>query len=135
MADYLLDTNHVSAFLDGEESVISRVESARASRDRFGISMTILGELYFAAYASQRREVNLARLLGVLDEVIVWEYDHRAAEEFGRIQAEQKAKGLPIPSADAQIAAVARAHGLTVLSRDHHFSFVSGIRIENWLQT
>jgi len=31
-----------------------------------------------------------------------WEYDHRAAEEFGRIQAEQKAKGLPIPSADAK---------------------------------
>ncbi|RKY72218.1 MAG: hypothetical protein DRP97_00945 [Candidatus Latescibacterota bacterium] len=71
MADYLLDTNHVSAFLDGEESVISRVELARASWDRFRISMTVLGELYFAAYASQRREVNLARLLGVLGEVIV----------------------------------------------------------------
>lgn len=135
MAEYLLDTNHVSKFLDGEESVTHRVELARTSGDRFGISMTILGELYFAAYASQRREVNLARLLGVLDEVIVWEYDRLAAEEFGRIQAEQKVKGLPIPSTDAQIAAVARVHGLTVLSRDRHFSFVDGIRIENWLQT
>lgn len=34
---------------------------------------------------------------------------------------------------DAQIAAPARLHGLTLLTADHHFQFVAGLPIENWL--
>ena len=67
-------------------------------------------------------------------DIILWPFDERAAEEFGRIQAEQKAKGRPIPPLDAQIAAVARVHGLVLLTADHHFTFVDGIAVENWLE-
>lgn len=95
--------------------------------------MTVVGELYFAAEASQRREENLRELESFLSDVLVWEFDHEAAREFGRVQAQQKARGKPIPSPDAQIAAVARVHDLTVLTRDHHFAFVEGIRVEDWL--
>ncbi|MFQ6100358.1 MAG: hypothetical protein ACE5OS_03885 [Anaerolineae bacterium] len=49
-------------------------------------------------------------------------------------RAEQKAKGRPIPGVDAQIAVVARRHGLTVLTADRHFSFVSGLAMANWLE-
>ena len=42
--------------------------------------MTVLGELYYAAYASTRWEKNLARLADFIDDVIVWEFDHTAAE-------------------------------------------------------
>jgi tRNA(fMet)-specific endonuclease VapC len=56
-----------------------------------------------------------------------------AAEEYGRIRAELKAKGRPIPGTDAQIAAVARLHDLTVLSTDHHFQYVDNLRVESWL--
>ena len=135
MADHLLDTNHASKFLEGREPIRSRIVSAQASGNRFGISMTILGELYFAAYASRRPTENPAKLGQFLDDVILWDYDRRAAEEFGRIQAEQKAKGQPIPSSDAQIAAVARIHGLIVLTDDHHFGFIDRLAIENWLRS
>jgi len=133
MPDYLVDTNHVSKILEGEERLRTRVQQASGTGDTFGIATTVLGELYFAAYASQRRQENLTRLKAFLDAVILWEYDHLAAEEFGRIQAEQKAKGKPIPSSDAQIAAVARLHNLTVLSNDQHFSSVNGLSVDNWL--
>jgi len=73
---------------------------------RFGISVTVLGELYFAVYASQQRAHNLQTLRDFLSDTILWSFDKAAAEEFGRIQAEQKAKGCPIPPLDAQIAAV-----------------------------
>jgi len=46
--------------------------------------MTVLGELYYAVYASQHKEKNLARLKAFLNSVILWEYDRPAAEEFGR---------------------------------------------------
>jgi len=135
MTDYLVGTNHASKILEGEKKLKSRLQKAKGTEDTFSISMTVLGELYYAVYASQRKQKNLARLKAFLDSVILWEYDRPAAEEFGRIQAEQKVKGKPIPSSDAQIAAVARLHNLKVLSNDRHFTFVSNLPIESWLSS
>ena len=131
--DYLLDTNHASKILEGNESLSLRISTLKNSDSRFSISVSVLGELFFAVYASKRRKENLLQLKGFLEDIILWDYDVTAAEEFGKIQAEQKAKGKPIPSIDAQIAAVARIHNLTVLTTDKHFSFVDGLSIENWL--
>jgi len=131
--NYLLDTNHASKLLEGNKPLFSKVRALKNSGSRFGISMSILGELFFAVYASKRREKNLQQLKLFLEDVILWNYDIAAAEEFGKIQAEQKAKGKPIPSIDAQIAAVARIHNVTVLTTDQHFKFVDGLSIDNWL--
>jgi tRNA(fMet)-specific endonuclease VapC len=132
MADYLLDTNHVTHLLGGSETLLRRIAEMMPDAV-FGISMTVLGELYYAAHASQRRDDNLRSVRTFAADSVVWPYDEAAAEEFGLIQAEQKAKGRPIPSADAQIAAVARLRGLIVLSADHHFEFVKNLTVENWL--
>ena len=132
--DYLFDTNHASKILEGNESLSLRVDALKNSGSRFSISVSVLGKLFFAVYASKRKEKNLLQLKGFLEDVILWEYDVIAAEEFGKIQAEQKAKGKPIPSIDAQIAAVARIHNLTVLSTDQHFRLLDGLNVEDWLQ-
>ena len=55
MTDYLVDTNHVSKILEGEKKLKSRLQKAKGTEDTFSISMTILGELYYAVYASQRK--------------------------------------------------------------------------------
>jgi len=133
MASYLLDTNHASRLMAQEEPMASRVRQAAAGGDQFGISVTVLGELYFAAYASHRREQNLSRLQALSNTLIIWPFDESAAQTFGRIQAEQKAAGHPVPPLDTQIAAVARVHGLTVLTADHHFQLIPGLNIENWV--
>lgn len=132
MANYLLDTNHASALLRGIDKIKEKIERERGSR--FGIPMTVLGELYFGAYASRYVKENLENLANFVRKVIIWDYDREAAEEFGKIQAEQKTKGKPIPALDAQIAAVARIHKLTVLTTDQHFRFIDGISVENWLE-
>lgn len=61
------------------------------------------------------------------------EFDGVTAEEFGRIKAELRRIGRPIPDIDIQIAAIARINNLVLLSADKHFSFVSGLTVENWL--
>jgi len=132
MANYLLDTNHASRLMAQGEPIISRVRQAQASGDQFGLSTTVLGELYYAVYASQRRDENLRRLRSLLSALLLWPFDELAAERFGFIQAEQKVKGRPIPPLDAQIAAVARAHDLILLTDDRHFQFVSDLTVENW---
>lgn len=135
MTSYLLDTNHASSLMGGAEPITSRVRHAQAAGDHFGLSITVLGELYFAVYASQRVEWNRRRLQEMLDLYAVWSFDRGDAEMFGHIRAEQKAAGRPIPPLDAQIAAVARARGLVLLTADRHFQFVSGRATENWLRT
>lgn len=131
--DYLLDTNHASKLLEGSKSILNRINLLKNNGSRFGISVSILGELFFAVYASSRKDENLRQLRLFLDDIIIWGFDIIASEEFGKIQAEQKAKGKPIPSIDAQIAAVARIHNLTVLTADQHFSQINSLTIENWL--
>ena len=132
MTNYLLDTNHASWLMAQQGPIVARLRQAQATGDRFGISVTVLGELYYAVYASQRSAENLRRLQSLAGALLLWPFDALTAEEFGRIQAEQKAKGRPIPPLDAQIAAVARVNGLVVLTDDRHFTFVDGIAIENW---
>lgn len=109
------------------------MEQSRSHGVRFGVSITVLGELYFAVYASQRRDRNLQRLDAMLADLLLWPFDERAAREFGVIQTELKARGRPVPASDVQIAAVARLHGLVVLTADQHFRHIANLTIENWL--
>ncbi len=95
--------------------------------------VTVVGELYFAVYASQHRAQNMYRLSQMLQSLVLYDFAPLAAELFGRIQAEQKAKGRPIPPLDAQIAAVAQRYNLTVLTADKHFSYIENLLVENWL--
>lgn len=133
MPDYLLDTNHVTHLLGGTETIRQRLQAMTTTGQKFGISVTVLSELFYAAYASQRRDENLQALRAFITDVVLWPFDESAAEEFGRIQAEQKSKGRPIPPLDAQIASVARLHHLTLLTADHHFQFIDNLTVENWL--
>jgi tRNA(fMet)-specific endonuclease VapC len=130
---FLLDTNHASKLISGDDRLRSRIEKEKRPEDIFAISITILGELYFSAYASQRSEENVRKLESFLNDIHVWDFDKEAAELFGRIQAGQKSKGRPIPPMDAQIIAVAQIHKAKILTADHHFNLVEGVKVENWL--
>ncbi len=133
MTKYLLDTNHASRLMGNDNRIVDKVRQAKQTGDEFGISMTILGELFFAVYASQRQMQNLERLSRLLATLHIYSLDIETAEEFGKIQAEQKAKGRPIPPLDAQIAAVARQRVLTVLTADRHFDYIDNLDVKNWL--
>jgi tRNA(fMet)-specific endonuclease VapC len=69
----------------------------------------------------------------ILNALTIYEFNQSAAEEFGKIQAAQKAIGRPVPPLDAQIAAVASQQSLTILTADKHFSFIETVNVENWL--
>lgn len=130
---YLIDTNHASAFMANVQPLTDRITQTARLGTRFFLCVPAVGELYFAVYASQRIGENMTNLRGLLATIVVLPFDEAAAEEYGRIRAELKAKGRPIPSTDAQIAAVARIHQLTVLSADRHFAYVNDLPVQNWL--
>lgn len=133
MSKFLLDTNHAGRLMAGDPLLVERLQLSEEAGDEFAVSITVVGELYYAVYASRRQASNRRNLIRLLDAIRVYSFDRSSAEEFGRIQAEQKTKGRPIPPLDAQIAAVARHYALILLSADKHFSSIDGVQVENWL--
>ena len=97
MADYLFDTNHASAFMSNVQPVTERIVQLAKSGERFYLCMTVVGELYFAVYASTHRRRNMMHLERLLERIAILDFDIAVAEEYGHIKAELKAKGRPIP--------------------------------------
>ncbi len=129
---YLLDTNHASGLFRKLPKLQARVGTA--TEDTLLLCQPSIGELWFMVFNSSRVADNERDLLRFLETFDKYQYDAVAAIEFGRIKSELRRMGRPIPDVDVQIAALARAHDLTLLTADTHFAFVEGLKIENWLQ-
>src|SRR5690348_13823751 len=130
MTQFLLDTNHFSAVWSDEIAVTSRVRSFPAAH--MAVAVPAIGELWFMVYNSRREREYRRRPALFLRDFTILDYDQSGAIEFGKIKAKLSRAGHLIPDADIQIAAVARVHGLVLLTADAHFSFVSGITCEDW---
>jgi len=133
-AGYLLDTNHASALNDGNASLLRRLRAVGQTGAEVYLPAPSLGELYFGAYASQRRENNLKQVRFLAHTVAVLPFDEDAAEQYGHLTNQQRALGKPASVIDLQIAAIALVHGLTVLSADKHFSLIPDLPVEDWLE-
>jgi len=88
------------------------------------------GSWFTTVDGSGRNEIKLETFLRDFD---VLSFDDNAAIEFGRIKADLRKLGRPIPDMDAQIAAIARSRGVSLLTADKHFNAIAGITIHNWL--
>lgn len=130
---FLLDTNHATAHLNGDPRIAARLASGSSAGAAFVNTTTVLGELYYGAYASRHTAKNIEALTAFAAQVGLYPFDAPAADEFGKVKAEQRAKENPIPTADAQIAAVARVHGLTVRTNDAHFQSIDRLVTDDWL--
>ena len=120
----ILDTNALSAWAEGVAAVEAPLRSAR----RLVVPSIVLGEYYFGIRQSSHRDRYqdwLRRYLPLAEIAIV---THATAGVYADVRLELKRSGNPIPPNDAWIAALARQHGLPVLSNDAHFDRVDGVR-------
>ena len=134
---YLLDTNAVSELMKDPPSaaMLSRMRIT-APDDRVTSSVTA-GELLFGAHrAGVRSDELLERARRIVSENLpVLPFGEEAAEEYGRLRAYLEAQGTPIGHPDTQIAAIALANDLTVVTGNvRHFQRVPGLAVENWLE-
>jgi tRNA(fMet)-specific endonuclease VapC len=126
---FLLDTNAVIALFAKHERAIARIEQAR----EVVVPAVVMGELYYGARRSARASENLARLDDfALKTSVLVATDVDTAREYGLIKNELRRSGSPIPENDVWIAALARQHGFTLVSRDEHFGLVDDLDLESW---
>ena len=124
----ILDTNALSAFIDGEPAVGARL-SAEA---HVAIPVIVLGEFRYGISGSRHRGKYEQWLEDHIPDFDVLTVTESTALTYARVRASLKKIGRPIPANDAWIAALALEHRLPVLSRDEHFDAVPGLRRETW---
>ena len=124
MSLYLLDTNHLSAYLDRQPTIEAKVDAALRAGDRVGICLPVLCEYRAGIRLSRRFKQNLARLQAALSVLRLWPEDEGTAVEFAEIFRELRAEGRMLSQFDLLIAALARQRGLTVLTADQDFRSV-----------
>jgi tRNA(fMet)-specific endonuclease VapC len=75
---------------------------------------------------------NLQNIL--LPAVNILGFDSKAAYACGRLRAELEKAGTPLALADLEIAAIAIANKLALVTgNSRHFTRISGLTIQNWL--
>ncbi len=125
---HLLDTNLVIGLLGGNEEAKRRMERVEEAF----VSSIVIGELFFGAYKSARPDENVAKVLDFAGSLPVLECNSGTARYYGQIKSGLYGKGRPIPENDIWNAAIARQHGLTILSRDEHFKGIPELDWEKW---
>jgi tRNA(fMet)-specific endonuclease VapC len=129
---YLLDTNACIRFLNERHSPVSRRISRTPPADIFLCTIVQI-ELYYGAYKSLQRQQNLAILERLFNQFTILPFDSRAAQIAGLIRAQLAALGAPIGPYDLQIAAIALANNLILVTHNtREFSRVDGLRFEDW---
>ncbi|MEI6415406.1 MAG: type II toxin-antitoxin system VapC family toxin [Pseudomonadota bacterium] len=102
--------------------------------NRICLCAPVKAELWYGACKSQRIAENQASLIRLFDDFPSLPFDDEAALRLGDIRAQLARRGTPIGPYDLQIAAIAVAHGLTVVTHNtREFSRVPGLMLEDWL--
>lgn len=131
---YLLDTNIVSYFIvDRPSQVRRKLQSVGAAAT--AISTVTEAELW---YGATRNPGAIRRRLAIeffLANAAILPWDSDAARAYGHLRTEQERKGRPLSVEDLMIAAHALSRNLILVTGDNAFSFVSGLRSENWTTT
>jgi hypothetical protein len=121
---YLLDTNVLSEWVRPRPDPGVITWLAEVDEDRVYLSVVTLAELRHGIErmddGNRRRRLDgwLTDELPVRFESRLLPIDAAVAEAWGRIVAARAAIGRPIGAMDAFIAATAKAHGLTLVTRN-----------------
>ena len=124
----ILDTNALSAFIDGEPTVGALLSHA----ERVAIPVIVLGEFRYGIAGSRYREQYERWLADHLSHFEILSVTEPTTVRYARVRTALKKLGRPIPSNDTWIAALALQYRLPVISRDEHFDAIPGLHREAW---
>jgi tRNA(fMet)-specific endonuclease VapC len=124
----ILDTNALSAFVDGDTGVAQVLRR----QSRAALPVIVLAEFRYGLAESRHRAEYEAWMEQHLAGFEVLDVTDTTAVAYAGLRAALRRLGRPIPANDAWIAALALEHRLPVLSRDEHFDVVEGIQRTSW---
>ena len=130
---YMLDTNTCSYIIRNRPQHIKEKLEEVERNHTIGLSSVVVSELFYGAYKKGSR--GLVRLVeSFVDYFEIYDYDLRAAVEYGKLRAELERKGVTIGAYDLQIAAHAISlNAVLVTNNLREFKRIRGLRVESWV--
>lgn len=129
---YLLDTNVCIVYLKGQNSHLKqKLDNILLSE--IAVCSVVKGELFYGSLRSANPERNLRLQQEFLSQFLSLPFDDQSAVVFGEIRAQLAAKGTPIGAYDLQIAAIALANNLILVTHNtKEFSRIPQLQSEDW---
>ena len=130
---YMLDTDTCSYIIRNRpEHIKEKLEEVERNHT-IGLSSVVVSELFYGAYKKGSRR--LVRLVeSSVDYFEIYDYDLKAAVEYGKLRAELGRKGTTIGAYDLQIAAHAISlNAILVTSNLRELRRIKGLKVENWV--
>jgi len=129
---YLLDTNIISYWMRGDKKVIGRIKK-RAPAD-LSLSTITLAEILYGIEKSpiekKERRLKIKKISSLLG---LYSFDEAAAGEYAIIRAQLERGGIVISQRDTQIASIAMANKLTVVTHNaKEFGRIGKLKVEDW---
>ncbi len=134
---FLLDTHTVSetARLAPNDGVMQQL---RRHEFELALCAPVMHELRYGWLRQpegRRRDAIGAHVQQVLSALPVLPYDEAAARVHAELRAQRETAGKPLPFVDGQIAAIAIAHGLQLVTRNFKdYQGLPGLRVVNWFK-
>jgi tRNA(fMet)-specific endonuclease VapC len=129
---YLLDTNVCIMYINGRSTSVRDRILVRPPSDVL-ICSIVKFELSYGAMRTNNPPATLARQQSFLSCFASLPFDDRAALICGEVRARLAQLGTPIGPYDLQIAAIALAYDLTLVTHNvREFARVEGLRVEDW---
>ena len=129
---YLLDSNTCIRYLNGRALTI-RARLHAIPLAQIYVCSVVKGEMYYGALRSTDPVRALARQNAFFADFLSLPFDDAAAQSYAQIRAHLLTIGQPIGPYDMQIAAIAIANDLTLVTHNtNEFSRVPGLNLEDW---
>lgn len=127
----LLDTNVCIAFLRGHPGVVRRLSGHTPHDVR--LCSIVKAELHFGLEVGRNVAGNRATLERFFEPYVSLPFDDACTSAYGLLRATLRRSGRTIGANDMLIAAVALAHGLTLVTHNvREFARVPDLRLEDW---
>jgi tRNA(fMet)-specific endonuclease VapC len=128
---FLLDTNIVSYFIRGNYPEV-RNHIVRNPVASLAVSAVTEAELHFWVLCRPGSDRTRIGVDDFLARVPSLPWDSGAAQSYSRTRDQLKRKGLVLSTTDLMIASHALSQNLTLVTHDTVFSFVDGLKTEDW---
>ena len=129
---YLLDTNVCVMYLNGRSTSVGDRLLSTPTED-MAVCSVVKAELFYGALRSNNPTRTLERQQEFLRRFVSLPFGDEAAIICGQIRARLASEGTPIGAYDLQIAAIALANNLTLVTHNtREFERVEGLQVEDW---
>ena len=129
---YLLDTNIVSYWMRGNKRLIIKIRKHRPSE--LSLSTITLAEIYYGIEKSPvKKKERREKIERIISQLEIYPFDEPAARKYSTIRTQLEKKGVVISERDLQIASIAMAKKLIVVTHNtKEFKRIKNLDIDDW---